>query len=117
DQSHQPVTLPVAVAEAGLAGVPAPAAAGSVPSACRSDLLHVDGQAVSVRVTGAASAARDGLSLEPCGGPATLTKGRHTLVSRPGRGGGGALGGPVRPPPRRRPGGVGAGDGRRLGGS
>ena len=69
DQTHQAVTLPVAIAETGLAGIPAPAAAGSVPSACRSDLLRVDGHAVSVRVTGAASAARDGLSLEPCPGP------------------------------------------------
>src|SRR5439155_8715912 len=45
DQTHQAVTLPVAIAETGLPGIPAPAAAGSVPSACRSDLLRVDGHA------------------------------------------------------------------------
>ena len=77
-------TLPVSIAEAGLAGVPQPAAPGAVPTGCRSDLVRVDGQPVPVRLVGAVADARSGLAITACTGPLQLTAGSHTLTSVPG---------------------------------
>ena len=52
DPTH---TLPMAIVDLGLAGVPKPAAPSSVPASCRGDLVEVDGRALPVRITGSAA--------------------------------------------------------------
>ena len=73
------ILVPVSIAEAGLAGVPVPAAPSTVDIACRSDLVRVDGRAVAVRVSGLAADACRGLSVDPCDNPFTLEQGSNTL--------------------------------------
>ncbi len=79
-----PETVPVSIAEVGLAGVPAPAAPSTVTISCRSDLVRVDGRAVPVQVTGPAADARSGLPIEPCDGALTLDQGSNTVRTVPG---------------------------------
>ncbi len=63
-----PIDKPVAIAEAGLPGVPAPAQPTTVDTGCRSDLLTIDGHPVPVRITGSSRDAvnDDPLSLAAC---------------------------------------------------
>jgi hypothetical protein len=85
--TRQPVALPVAIAETGLGGVPAPSKPAEIPSACRTDLVTVDGAALGVRVTGglAPAEAHRGLDLTACDGqPLTLAAGRHLVRSARG---------------------------------
>jgi hypothetical protein len=77
-------TLPVAVVDAELAGLPTPSAPPEVPSACRDDLVRVDGQPVAVQVEGPASDARQGLVIEACDGPVELSGDSHRVESEPG---------------------------------
>ena len=72
-------TVPVSIAEVGLAGVPVPAAPSTVTISCRSDLVRVDGRAVPVQITGPAADARSGLAIEPCDGAFTLDQGSNTV--------------------------------------
>jgi len=76
--------LPVGIIEAGLAGVPRPAAPANVPSRCRNDLLRVDGHGVEVRLAGSEGNARRGLRLSACAGPLAMSAGSRRLASRPG---------------------------------
>ena len=69
------VVLPVSIAEARLVGVPVPRAGAGVDTGCRDDLVHVNGTPVPIRVVGPATAARSGVSIQPCTGPLTLRKG------------------------------------------
>ncbi len=85
--THQPVALPVAIAETGLGGVPVPASPAEIPSACRTDLVTVDGAPLDVRVTGGVTPAeaRRGLDLTACDGqPLALAAGRHVVRSARG---------------------------------
>jgi hypothetical protein len=84
--SQSPISLPIGVAEVGIPGVHAGSLPSTVPGACRSDLLAIDGNPVWVRVTGSTNAAldRQGLAISLCGpdsGGITLQPGSHTLVS------------------------------------
>jgi len=85
--THQPIDLPVAIAEAGMPGVAGPAHPATVDSGCRSDLLSVDGHAVPVRITGSSTAAvsDNTLSLAACDTTPELSAGHHTLNSVPGQ--------------------------------
>jgi arabinofuranan 3-O-arabinosyltransferase len=72
--SKQPTAMPVAIAELGIA--PLPASAGSL-GGCRTDLLTVDGAPVPVEV--------DGTAVRACGGvPFHLAAGSHDLRTAPG---------------------------------
>ncbi len=77
-------TLPVSIAEAGVPGVPRPAAPSELSGACRSDLVRVDGAPMSVRLTGTAADARTGLGVVSCSPPLRLSAGSHTLQSAVG---------------------------------
>jgi arabinofuranan 3-O-arabinosyltransferase len=88
--SLQPIELPVGIAELGITGVDGGAAAGPLATACRDDLVAVDGKPVSVQVTGIAPAAeaRGALTLQTCGADAagiSLPAGRTTVQTAPGR--------------------------------
>ncbi|HEY2430432.1 MAG TPA: alpha-(1-_3)-arabinofuranosyltransferase family protein [Acidimicrobiales bacterium] len=84
--SHTQVALPVAIAELGIPGLRFPKPAASVPATCRTDLLTVDGNPVGVRLVGttAAAAARQDLTLQPCGPPLALGPGAHVVRTAPG---------------------------------
>jgi arabinofuranan 3-O-arabinosyltransferase len=90
--SNLPTTLPVAIAELGIPGVRQPALAATVPNACRSDLVTLDGQPLPVRISGNSAAAVNGAPLtveacDPTGGtaaPIHLRAGAHTLRAVPG---------------------------------
>ncbi|HEU5302573.1 MAG TPA: alpha-(1-_3)-arabinofuranosyltransferase family protein [Acidimicrobiia bacterium] len=91
DRTVAPIALPVAIAEAGFSGVPAPPVDGSgrVPggSECRDDLLTIDGRAVAIAVSrGSAGAGSEanGLPFASCEGPLALGKGSHSVASAPG---------------------------------
>lgn len=62
------VAAPSAIAELGIPGLRAPAAPATLPAACRSDLMSIDGRPFPVRVSGSTSAAANiaGLSVTPC---------------------------------------------------
>jgi hypothetical protein len=84
---------PAGIAELGIPGLQAPARAATLSGVCRSDLLHIDGHAVPVRVVGSTqnAIAMAPLTVEPCdpGDPArtptlTLAAGRHTVSAAPG---------------------------------
>jgi hypothetical protein len=80
------VTLPVALAEVGVA-VPEPAAStAATTTPCRDDLLTIDGAAIPVTVGApAGSGVRDPRPVTACdGAPITLTAGRHVLRTAPG---------------------------------
>jgi hypothetical protein len=74
-----PVALPIAIAEADLDGVPAPASPATVDSGCRSDLVTVDGQPVPIEIHGATRDARRGLAVTACTPALPLTAGSHRL--------------------------------------
>ncbi len=79
--NHGPLELPVAIAEIGAPDLRVAQLPASIPGTCRSDLLTIDGKPVSIRIGGSSSAAvnRDGLDIELCGSPVTLTAGTHRL--------------------------------------
>jgi arabinofuranan 3-O-arabinosyltransferase len=94
--SNRPVTQPVGIAELGIPGVAAPALPDAVDSGCRADLMALDGEPVTVRVTGDRVAAEHGepLTISLCGGAAgeggpdapagrglTLTAGTHVVTT------------------------------------
>lgn len=83
----RPIDLPVAIAETGMPGVPAPAHPATVDTGCRSDLLSVDGHPVPIRITGSSSAATSDntLSLAACDTTPQLTAGSNTVNSVPGQ--------------------------------
>jgi arabinofuranan 3-O-arabinosyltransferase len=85
--SHQQVTEPVGIAELGLPGIKEATPQPTVPSYCRSDLLTIDGKPISVRLVGstAAAAARQDLTVQPCGKPLYLGPGPHVVRSTPGQ--------------------------------
>jgi len=86
--SEAPIALPVAIAELGLPGVVDGRGAGPVPSACRADLLTVDGRPVPLRITGdrATAAALGPLAVSTCDGtPLLLGPGSHDVRSALGR--------------------------------
>ncbi len=88
--SLEPIELPVGIAELGIAGVDGGVASGALMTACRDDLVQVDGRPVSVQVTGIAPAAeaRGALTLATCGADAggiSLDAGRTTVHTSPGR--------------------------------
>ena len=78
------IEAPVGIAEVGLAGVPAPSATNLLSTACRSDLLEVNGAPTSVRLVGTATQARSGLAIEPCSGSLALHAGSNIVRSTPG---------------------------------
>jgi hypothetical protein len=82
-----PQTLPVGIAELGVAGLTQPLQGGVLPNACRTDLLTIDGRPVGVRIQGTRAAALDTqpLTVSLCGGPLTLGPGSHDVRVRPGR--------------------------------
>ena len=87
--SKQPIGLPLGIAELGFPGVRSAAAPASIDGACRSDLLQVDGQPLSVRLTGSTGAALSGggLALVPCGTAGsglTLSAGTHVIGAADG---------------------------------
>ncbi|TMK54518.1 MAG: hypothetical protein E6G60_21875, partial [Actinobacteria bacterium] len=89
-QTGQRVLLPVAIAEAGLPGVPPVARPQRVPATCRADLVRVDGRPIPVAVAGdrAAAEADGALDLEPCdlaGRALALDRGRHVIESALGK--------------------------------
>jgi hypothetical protein len=93
--SSTPVHLPVGIAEFGIPGVRAARVPARLPTACRSDLLTVDGTPYPVRITGttASATAAGPLTIEPCdaraaGAPPTLrlAPGPHVVRSTPGAG-------------------------------
>jgi arabinofuranan 3-O-arabinosyltransferase len=88
--SEQSVDLPVAIAELGVPGLHLPPATGNVPSACRSDLVTIDGTPVPVRMLGTTATAlnRDPLTLEACNGPVRLGAGDHVVRTAVGLRGG-----------------------------
>jgi arabinofuranan 3-O-arabinosyltransferase len=90
--SDLPTDLPVAIAELGIPGVQRPALPTDVPSACRSDLVTLDGRPLPVRLVGTTATAVAGGALQvqacnPDGGapaPLHLTAGTHLLRAVPG---------------------------------
>ena len=80
-----PITLPVGIAELGIAGVrraPLPAA---MPTGCLDHLVRVDGEYRGVRVTGSTRDAIEGrpLPMQACdGAPLTLAAGSHEVRAR-----------------------------------
>lgn len=84
--SHGPLELPVAIAELGAPGLKVAAADATLPSTCRTDLLKVDGKPIGLQIGGSSSAAiaREGLQVQLCGTPVTLSAGMHTLTTARG---------------------------------
>ncbi|HEU5309342.1 MAG TPA: alpha-(1-_3)-arabinofuranosyltransferase family protein [Acidimicrobiia bacterium] len=80
----EPQTLPISFSEVAIPGVARPASPTTLSSACRDDLVQVDGAPLSVRVTGAVTDARTGLSLEACDGAVDLASGDHTITTATG---------------------------------
>jgi len=81
DLAGNPVELPVAIAEVGLAPEAAGTrAAGALTTPCRSDLLRIDGTEIPVRLAGDPGVDAAGpLTVTPCDGPVTLTAGPHVV--------------------------------------
>ncbi len=88
--SEGPIDLPVGIAELGLEGVRRGELRDVVETACRDDLVTVDGRPVPVQVRGVL-AAPDGLSVQACGdsNSVELGAGSHELRTAIGRDGGG----------------------------
>jgi arabinofuranan 3-O-arabinosyltransferase len=86
--SQQPIDLPVAVAEWGVAGLQAPRPAARLDPACRSGLLQVDGVDVPVSLVGTAADALAGkpITFVACTPPTglLLPSGNRTLTTTPG---------------------------------
>ena len=88
--SDTQILMPVGIAELGVEGVRSGAPAEQLPAPCRDDLMTIDGEPVPLRVIGTTSAAlaREGLTIEPCGGPAAtveLAAGDHVVRTAVGR--------------------------------
>jgi len=89
--SHEPQELPVGIVEFGianLAGNSVMPASESFSTACRSDLLTIDGQPFPIQITGTATAAqlRQGLAITACSeNTVNLTSGTHEIRSVNGR--------------------------------
>ena len=88
------IETPAAVAELGLPGLAPVVPPARLPTACRTDVLGVDGVGVPVRLSGstAAAVALDPIAIEPCSAgetrarvAVTLTAGRHDVASGPGK--------------------------------
>ena len=84
--AHGPLEVPVAIAELGIPGLKVAASNATLDSICRTNLLKVDGQPVGLQVGGSTSAAvaRNGLNVQLCGKPLTLSAGTHTLTTAHG---------------------------------
>lgn len=86
--SGLPLLQPAAIAELGLPGVTQPVDPGrALPSACRDDLVTVDGEPVRVRIEGTVgqALARQPLPLIACDGPLSLAAGDHHVRTAIGR--------------------------------
>jgi hypothetical protein len=82
-----PSMLPVSIAEIAVPGLPTRSMPAEASTACRTDLLAVDGSPVGVRVAGSTADALSGEGLEvtTCDGkPLTLAPGRHDVVAAKG---------------------------------
>lgn len=84
DRSRAGVALPVAIADATIAGVPAPAIADEIATTCRDDLVSVDRRPVAVRIVGSATDARRGLAVVACTPGVALDAGSHAVRSATG---------------------------------
>jgi len=83
--SEGPIDLPVAIAELGLDGTEPATQRGVIETACRADLVTIDGQPLPIRVVGPL-AGSDGLSVEACGDDGLeLGPGSHELRTAVGR--------------------------------
>jgi hypothetical protein len=85
----QPQVMPVAVAEFGVPGVQRAAMPATLPSACRSDLVRVDGDVVPMQLSGSTTDAAAGkpVDLQRCPDAAAslqLDAGDHVLRSAAG---------------------------------
>ena len=77
--------FPVAIAEIGLPVAQPTAAATTIATACRNDLLTIDGTPFPVRINGdSGSTRREALAVTPCGSALTLPAGRHEIVTAVG---------------------------------
>lgn len=76
-----PIAMPVGVAEISTAASDVAPTTPAVDTGCRDDLVEVDEQPLSIRITGATSDALrgEGLEVTACDGPIDLDTGRHTL--------------------------------------
>ena len=88
-ESDQPTAFPVSIAEVGIgsANPPSPLPP-TFATACRSDLVTVDGQPVPVAISGTTADALAGnaLSVQSCGAaPLALSAGSHVLRAAQGR--------------------------------
>jgi arabinofuranan 3-O-arabinosyltransferase len=85
------VTMPAAIAELGIPGLPSMAPPATLPDVCRNDLITVDGQPVPARVVGstAALAGLQPAGVEACSGTGkvdrTLARGTHVLRTQTGQ--------------------------------
>ena len=88
------LAMPAAIAEFGIPGVQRAPLPAQLPTACRTDLLQVDDQALGVRMTGSAADAESGQAIDlqlcdPQDASATptvaLTAGDHVVRSQPGK--------------------------------
>ena len=75
------ITLPVGVAELGLAGPPP---APTLDPACRTDLVTVDDRPVPVRLDGTPAGAWTGIDVRLCGPALGLAAGEHVVRTAPG---------------------------------
>jgi hypothetical protein len=85
----QPLVMPVAIAEVGMPDVVRSAMPASLPTACRADLLSLDGQAVAAQLSGSTADAAAGKALDLVRCPDAsavmlLTDGDHVVRSAPG---------------------------------
>ncbi len=88
--SENTITMPVGIAEVGIAGLVRGSAPAQLAGACRRGLVTIDGKAVPVSVSGslADAEARNALRVTACAGTVggiDLTTGEHVLRSAPGR--------------------------------
>jgi hypothetical protein len=78
--------LPIGIAELGIPGVTRALPTGPLPSACRDDLISVDGKPISVHVSGTAEQARSlsPLTVTACNGQLDLGPGDHVVETAVG---------------------------------
>ncbi|HSZ36960.1 MAG TPA: alpha-(1-_3)-arabinofuranosyltransferase family protein [Acidimicrobiales bacterium] len=84
--SAGPLALPIGIAEIGIPGVTFSPTPPALPGNCVSNLLTIDGQPISVAVTGSTTTALNGgeVQVTPCGPDAkgiTLAAGTHVVQS------------------------------------
>ena len=90
DTIKEPVALPLGIAELGIPGVRVAAAAPTLATTCRSDLLTLDGHPLWTELVGSTQTALagQGIAVRPCGPDAAgvrLAAGRHVVQSAPGQ--------------------------------